>query len=297
MSRAPEKPIELDRSALDSSVVSQPLCQQRIAKLTQAAADAIESIEVLASVGSTNSYLMEIPTAVGKARVCLAEAQKSGRGRRGNKWQSAPNKNIMFSLSWRFSDWPQTLTGLGLAVALVIAERLNRDHELSIGIKWPNDLLIKDEKLGGVLVDVSGNVNEACKVVIGLGLNVHQPDWSKNSSLDQESILKQSHEYAWTDLYSQGVMVDRNELAASLIDELLAMLKEFEHTGFGQFAQRWNSLACHANQLVVVGDANAENCIKGQQVGVNELGALLIKSENGQQRIVSDSNLSLRRAN
>ncbi len=263
---------------------SLPLSGRSIKQRIASSVD-IDSIKILPSVDSTNSYLFKQPVIVGKAKVCLAEAQISGRGRRGNDWQSAANKNIMLSLSWGFKCWPKTISGLGLAVALVVAERLNKNHQLGVGIKWPNDLLINGDKLAGILVDVSGEVEGVCNMVLGLGLNVHQPDWSK-----------QATDYAWTDLYSHGVVVDRNILVADIVNDWVSMLKDFEESGFGLFVERWNDLSCHVNKQIVLSETGEGKITSGKMIGVNDSGALLIESDDGQQKSISNSNLSLRLA-
>lgn len=277
------------------------LNESDIRRQIQVRPDLIESITVLPSVDSTSSYLLKQKTNVGKAKVCLAEAQTSGRGRRGNNWLSAPNRNVTLSLSWSFARWPETITGLGLAVGLVVAERLNKDYQIDVGIKWPNDLLINGEKLAGVLVDVTGDIEGACTVVLGLGLNVHQPDWSRpiEATSHQQPIPQEAgklSDYAWTDLYSQGVMVNRNDLVANVINDWLLMLTKFEQLGFGAFVHRWNSLSCHIDKLVVLAKPEAAEQVRGKLLGVNDAGELLIRSEDGEQHTVSDSNLSLRLA-
>lgn len=267
-----------------SNTDSPPLSECVIREHLSSSVD-INSIDILPSVNSTNSYLLEQPILLGRAKVCLAEAQISGRGRRGNDWESAANKNIMLSLSWGFQRWPETISGLGLAVALVVAERLNQDYQIGVGIKWPNDLLINGDKLAGILVDVTGRVDGVCNVVLGLGLNIHQPDWSEGSA-----------GYAWTDMRSHGVFVDRNLLAANIVQDCLAMLKVFEEQGFAVFVKRWNALSCHIKQQVVLSEAGEDNEVSGSMVGVDHSGALVIDSNDGQRRAISNSNLSLRLA-
>ncbi len=242
-------------------------------------ADLTESVEVFQSIESTNSYLLTQPFEVGKARVCLAESQSAGRGRRGNDWQSSPYRNIMLSLSWGFDHWPATITGLGLAVGLVISEYLNSEHGLGVKIKWPNDLLVGKDKLGGILVDVSGESSGACNVVIGLGLNVHQPNWSTET------------DYQWQDLRGLGMSVDRNILAADLVSVLSAMLSQFATSGFSPLTKRWNALSSYADQTIRVG--NAEQAQVGLMRGVDELGALLLECDGKLQRI-DDSSVSVR---
>jgi len=241
----------------------------------------VESLELFQSVESTNSHLLSRSVERRRARVCVAETQRAGRGRRGNDWQSAPYRNVMLSLSWGFDCWPENITGLGLAVALSIAEYLNESYGLDVKIKWPNDLLVDDAKLAGVLIDVAGESSGACNVVVGIGLNVHQPDWS------------QSEGYRWCDLDASGIHVDRNRLVADLVNGLIAMLLEFESDGFASMVERWNKLSSFAGQRVRVGTKSSY--LEGLMQGVDAAGALLVLSDDGELARFSDSNVSVRK--
>ena len=242
-------------------------------------ADLTESVEVFQSIESTNSYLLTQSFEPNRARVCMAESQTSGRGRRGNNWQSTPYKNIMLSVSWSFDHWPATITGLGLAVGLVIAEYLNNQLGVKAKIKWPNDILVDNHKIGGILVDVSGESSGCCNVVIGLGLNVNQENWSSEVA------------YQWVDLASLGVAIERNELAADLISVLVAMLSRYEEAGFTPMTERWNVMNGYAGQIVRVGTGS--QAFVGRMQGVDENGALLI-DVGGEIKRVDDSSLSVR---
>lgn len=237
------------------------------------------SVEVMQSISSTNSHLLSQSIEVSKARICAAESQSAGRGRRGNDWQSAPYRNVMMSLSWGFDHWPETITGLGLAVSLAITEYLNECYGLSVRIKWPNDLMVGDDKLGGILIDVAGEASGACNVVVGLGLNVHQPDWSDGGA------------YKWQDLTSLGVAVDRSQLIGRLSAKLINMLQAFNEVGFAPMVDRWNALSSYANRQVRVG---LDEYIEGQMQTVDAAGALIVKSADGKLHRFADSNVTVR---
>ena len=240
----------------------------------------VDSIDVLQHIGSTNSYLLAKPVLRARASICVAESRTAGRGRRGNDWQSAPYRNVMMSLSWGFARWPETITGLGLAVALVICEYLREHYDIDVQIKWPNDLMVAEHKLAGVLIDVAGEASSACNVVIGLGLNVHQPDWSEEGA------------YAWQDLLGMGVQCDRNELVGGMADRLILMLQAFERDGFAPLMARWNALSTYAEkQIKVIGN---DDVVTGVMDGVDVMGALLLTDGNGVTHRFADSNVSVR---
>ena len=244
------------------------------------------SLEVEQSLSSTNDHLLAQSIEGGQMRVCVAEAQQAGRGRRGNAWQSAPYRNIMLSASWSFTHWPETITGLGLAAAQSVVELLNEQfgneqNGANIKIKWPNDIMVGDDKLGGILIDVAGEASGACNVVLGLGLNVHQPDWSLSNE-----------DYRWCDLRSLGLPMDRNKLVGQIVAAWLTMLLEFEKTGFAPLTDRWNKLSSYAEKRIRVGER--DNDIQGKMLGVDSAGALLLESDDGQIHRFSESNVSVR---
>ena len=244
----------------------------------------LDSFEVFASLASTNSHLLEQTTAPGRVRICLTESQTSGRGRRGNEWLSAPYRNVMLSMSWSFVDWPKTLTGLGLAAALSVAEELNREYATAVTIKWPNDLLVGDDKLAGILIDVSGEPGGACTVVMGLGLNVDQPDWSEPATAA----------YRWQDLKSLGVSTDRNQLVAQIINAWLRMLQNFTVDGFSTLVPRWNQLSSYSERKVRVGEQGSNVGVTGDMLGVDECGALIVVDDQGVKHSFTDSLVSVR---
>ncbi len=240
-----------------------------------------ESVEVLQSVESTNSFLLAKEILNGRAKVCVAEAQSAGRGRRGNDWQSAPYRNLMLSISWGFDHWPDTITGLGLAVALCVTETLNNEYDLDVKIKWPKDLMIKDNKLAGILIDGAGESSGCCNVVVGLGLNVHQPDWSASDAA-----------YQWSDLHSLGVKPNRNQLIGQVSNSVINMLSQFADSGFSPLVERWNALSSFSGRRVKVG--KQDDFIQGRMISVDSAGALLVVDDDGQQHRFADSNVSVR---
>ena len=245
--------------------------------------EGVQNVVVLKETTSTNSYLLKAPIERQCAHVCIAEAQTAGRGRHGTKWLSAANRNIMLSLSWGFHGWPQDIGALSLAVGLAITKMLNESYGINASIKWPNDILVDNAKLAGILIDVAGHPGSDCQVVVGVGLNVDQVDWDNNA------------EYAWCDLKQLGVAVERNELAAQLIKAMVLVLRAFEDYGFASMVDAWNSLSAFSGRQVSVSQAGI--CLEGLMLGVENDGALLIEDERGKRHRINDSRASLRLVN
>src|SRR5690606_22869911 len=107
-----------------------------------------------------------------------------GKGRRGRTWVSPLGRNIYFSLLWGFQNGVAALEGLSLLCAVAVVRALQRAGVDGLGVKWPNDVLRHGNKLAGILLEVQGDVTGPCRVVIGIGINVHMPA-SAGASIDQ----------------------------------------------------------------------------------------------------------------
>src|SRR5690606_35135199 len=126
-------------------------------------------------VGSTNDWAFELlqsARAADEVVVCLAECQRSGRGRRGRSWISPFGDNLYLTLAYREPGGVAAVDGLSLVVGISVARALERLGASGIKLKWPNDVFWGDRKLGGILVELRGELATDCHVVIGVGVNV-----------------------------------------------------------------------------------------------------------------------------
>ena len=230
--------------------------------------------QLLDCVDSTNAELMRSIGSVGGAgiSVCLAEQQTSGKGRRGREWVSPYAQNVYLSVAVPFSEGAQKLEGLSLLVGLVLVEALEACGYQGCGLKWPNDVLLGDSKLAGILVEIAGDVTSDCVAVIGVGINVlmSRPD----AAIGQ----------AWTSLYlsrqRQDVRLDRNAIVAEFVRRLVAALDAFRLQGFAPFVGSWEQRDLWRGLPVRV--QAGETRWFGLANGVDERGALRLETERGE---------------
>ncbi len=242
---------------LNSETITQSLNQKNVKRIVQ--------LDILDCVDSTNQYLLNLKTNL-SGYVCLAEKQVAGRGRRGRQWLSPYGHNIYLSLLWHFSLSLSRLGGLSLVVGIAVIKALQRYGLADLSLKWPNDILYQDKKLGGILVEISGDVAEQCRVVIGVGINTNMP---KNTA---EKI-----DQPWIDVASIiETTPSRNAIAGNIIDELLTMLPQFQQQGFTSFLKEWQQFDSIHQQTVYVHTAN--EVLEGTAEGIDEQGNLLLKS-------------------
>ncbi|GAB3288491.1 bifunctional biotin--[acetyl-CoA-carboxylase] ligase/biotin operon repressor BirA [Parahaliea aestuarii] len=235
------------------------------------------------SLDSTNAEaLRRIEAGAARGLVCSAEQQTAGRGRRGRAWVSPYARNIYLSVTWEFSQGAAALEGLSLAVGVAAARALEKLGVPAVQLKWPNDLLANRAKLGGILLEMAGDVAGACQVVVGVGLNVRMPDIAA-SAIDQ----------AWTDIATLcgDSPPGRNALLSALLNELLPLLAEFEGTGFAAWREAWMQRDAYADTPVVVRSADRQ--VAGVARGVDERGALQLETTVGVQSLFGGE-LSLR---
>lgn len=240
-------------------------------------------IEIHDELPSTSEHLLRRETTpTSRTSVCLAEAQSLGRGRRGRAWVASPYSNIMMSMSWRFPAGLGGLSGLSLAAGVAVVEALEECSVEGVGLKWPNDILWNQKKLGGVLMDLQGEIDGPCFIVLGLGLNVYMQE---NYANDIEA--------PWVDLYQVlEELPDRNVLIAHLVNKLGAMFQTFEREGFESYRARWEDLHVYHGQQVKLLLANGE--VHGEVHGVDAQGALRLRDQTGTMQIFHSGEISLR---
>ncbi len=242
----------------------------------------VKRLVILPEVDSTSEWLRRQSPASLPGLVCAAEAQTSGRGRRGSDWIASPYRNMLFSLGWEYDRWPQSVTGLGLATAVAVLRALRALSITGVDIKWPNDLLVDGRKLGGILIDVSGESDGRCTVVLGLGINVH---------LDARDAAR--IEQAWTDLRTlTGTVVDRNRLIAHCVAQIIPMLDQFGRCGFPAFRAEWEDHHAYARRRVRI--TAAGEAVDGLVLGVDDQGALLVRDNAERTRRFVGGDVRLR---
>ena len=247
--------------------------------LNALAEKSLGSVDVFMDVESTNSvaasHCLESPA---RGYACFAEHQRAGRGRRGRQWQSPFGHNVYMSLVWQFEEGAAQLEGLSLAVGVVVAHVLSRLGLVGVQLKWPNDILLDQRKLGGILLEMSGDPSGVCQVVIGIGLNIRMPE---NISIDQP----------WASVAEQLPEISRNALASQLLNELVQMLALFHQAGFSQYRDQWKLLDAYHGQRVTV--TSGQRSLVGVVDGVYDNGALCL-DVGGEKQSIYGGEVSLR---
>lgn len=227
------------------------------------------SVEIADSLDSTNAALLaRAAQGAPGGLVLAAEQQRAGRGRRGRVWRSSIGQALTFSLLWRFTRGARELAGLSLAVGLALAQALRATGAPDVRLKWPNDLLLPAGKLGGILIEMQGDVLGPSAAVIGIGINV-RADAAISAGIDQPLADLET---------AAGRLLDRNVLLAALLRELQVVLEAFAATGFEPLRGAWQALHAFQDQPVSLQMPDGRS-LPGIARGVADDGALLLEAD------------------
>ncbi len=228
-------------------------------------------LEILSVIDSSNRWMMdEALRGTPSGSVCLAEYQTAGKGRRGRRWISPFGGNLYLSMLYRTAAGPGALGGLSIAAGLTVAKVLRDAGAREVGVKWPNDLLWRQRKLAGLLVEVAGEQGGPSRAVIGLGLNLRMSG-GEGARIDQP----------WVDLEEilGDAMPPRNLLAARLIAALRGMAAGFARHGLAGWRDAWRDFDLYRDREVVI--LLGEKRERGICRGIDEQGALLLEQGGG----------------
>lgn len=255
------------------------------ALLEKAATELGYGIYLLPEVDSTSSEalrLLQARQAVAPF-VVLAESQTRGRGRRGRTWQSPVAENLYLSIAYPVTGGLAQLQGASLCVGLAVLDALGPLELADVGLKWPNDILVDGRKLGGVLLELVGDPQDICHVVIGIGLNVN-------------SRLLDAVQQPWTSLYRVlGQRIDRSELALCLMRSLARYWGVQQREGFGALREEWEAAHLWQGRRCVL-SSEGGRAVEGVVLGVTNDGSLRLDLAQAGEQAFCAGELSLRLA-
>jgi BirA family transcriptional regulator, biotin operon repressor / biotin---[acetyl-CoA-carboxylase] ligase len=259
---------------------SEPLAATRIREqLSAGVSDRLTRLDVAWSTASTNTELVERPyPAQGRSEVLLAEFQTAGRGRRGRSWLAPPGGAVCLSLSWTFPEVPRDAGSLSLAVGVSVLRALSALSVPDVRLKWPNDVLIGNRKLGGILIELRAEAAGPACVVVGIGLNV-----ALGGELIETIAATGLQAVDLTSVMERAV--SRNALAAQLIENCVRGLLQFEQEGLKPFVEEWHDADALRGRPLDVSVGN--DVVRGLGRGIDLSGALLVETPQGLQKFLS----------
>ena len=205
----------------------------------------------------------------------IAEEQTQGRGRRGRSWSSPPGLNLYLSAILRPELPPQRAPEMTLVAAVALCETL-RDSRVDAHIKWPNDLLVDGKKVAGILTELSAEPDRVHFVVLGIGVNLNAG--AEDFPEEVAGIATSVH-------HARGQKVPRALFTAALLYRLEEWLGRHDAEGFAPVREAWKELSGTLGQQVLVRTDKRE--FVGQAFDIDEVGALLVRTDTGVERVLA----------
>lgn len=268
---------------LAAQSIQQALAQQNVSGV---------HVDVFDSLPSTSEYLSEIAQQkmaaasaddllAGAPQLCATDWQTSGHGRRGKTWVTERG-NVTFSLLLPMQRPPAQLLGLSLVTGICVAQSLTELGQVPVKLKWPNDVLVHDQKLAGLLTELISSPQGVTQINVGIGINYKIPTQIETSDYQAVSLPS---------LNSSPPA--RAELIADVCSRLLSSYAVFNQRGWAAFADTWDQFDyLKGKQVRVLSGDHAEEALA---VGVDAQGALLVEAD-GARRPVFSGEVSVRPA-
>jgi BirA family biotin operon repressor/biotin-[acetyl-CoA-carboxylase] ligase len=229
----------------------------------------LKRIEVFETIDSTNSHAKRLlADRSRKPSLIIAEEQTQGRGRFGKTWQTEKGKNLMFSLLVSPKIPRQNFGLLPLLTSLGVVKTVESTTKINVITKWPNDLLINDKKICGILLETVSS--HPGWVVIGIGLNVNQTEFP--SDLHATSLALET-----------GKQIDRTKLLSSIIHHLEWLYRSQSPDQFRSMLAEWKSRCTMLNKTIQL--QSDDGVITGLATGIADDGGLHLLVEGEAKKL------------
>ena len=224
-----------------------------------------QDIDIFFQIKSTNLHLLNrLSHNSIHGFTIFAEYQSEGRGRRNKKWISPIGSGVCFSIGWHFEVMPISLELLSLYMGVAVARSLDSIGIENVGLKWPNDIIVGERKIGGILLDIKGESTGPLNIVIGIGINYELP---KHPPLNIDQPV--------TDICSTtGERFSRNMISAILLSNIFEILYDLELGKNLNLINEWRKYDCYLGRKAALILPNQK--IIGVLKGVDDQGSLLM---------------------
>jgi BirA family biotin operon repressor/biotin-[acetyl-CoA-carboxylase] ligase len=229
---------------------------------------------------STNSFVLDRANDIKTdGTVVFSEFQSAGRGRLDRKWVSSRGQNLTFTIFLDLKDRnipePQLLN---LAASLVVAKSIENLHMIKTNLKWPNDVLIGNRKVAGILCESVSQGDKINRVAVGIGINVNQANFHSGYLVDPTSIRMELKQYA-----------SREKLLAELLLNFEVTLEKLERSP-AAIVEEWKPFCKMLGDKINIKAGDEE--IRGIFADINEKGHLILLDSNEDKRIITFGDVS-----
>ena len=226
-----------------------------------------KNLHILAKTPSTNLLGLTLAdSGEPHGTAIIAEHQTAGKGRLERSWVSPPNKNIYCSVILKQPELEKYLPWIPLITGLAIAEAIETNHSTALSLKWPNDLLVQDKKLGGILCQGTTRKNDISALIVGFGINVNSVP--EDFPHELRTIL--------TSLYQEsGRFCNRNFLLSSILNNLEKWYEKLAMKNLNEIHLAYSASCTTLGKDVCCTLTGSRN-INGRATEIGKDGSLLI---------------------
>ncbi|MEW6067582.1 MAG: biotin--[acetyl-CoA-carboxylase] ligase [Nitrospirota bacterium] len=237
------------------------------------------------TVSSTNTIALDLAEK-GKTEgaVVLADSQEKGKGRLGRTWVSPPGVNVYMSIITRPEIKPKDVTLITLMTAIACTTALRKVTGLNITIKWPNDLIVSDKKLGGILTETKTSPERINIAIIGIGINVN---------MDIDAIPDDLKDIVTSIKIETGKTYSRAELIAEILNEIDKWYNILNRTDRERILSEWKQLTSTLGKEVMVTVGN--ETFFGLAEFVDDEGMLILRLQSGMLKRINTGDLTIYR--
>lgn len=236
------------------------------------------------NTGSTNTLALGLADTSAEGLVIIADSQKSGKGRLGRTWWSPPEKNIYMSILLKPQIEPLEVTLITILSAVACATAIRKTAGLKVTIKWPNDLIVSDKKIGGILTELKLKDKRITHAVVGIGINV-------NSGRDQ--LPEDIRETATSVIIEKGSTVSREEIIPETLNEIGRWYAILKDGGKHMLLEEWKRLSSTLGKKVNVVIGNRR--LFGFAESIDGEGRLILRLESGEVEKIHSGDLTVLR--
>lgn len=234
----------------------------------------------LETIDSTNSYAKQIASEQSNGTVIISEEQTKGRGRLGRLWDSKAYEGIWMSIILKPEMLPYKAPFLTIIAGVSIAKALN-NLGVNVGIKWPNDLILNDKKLCGILTELSAEIEQINHIVLGIGMNV------KNKSFPSEI------ENIATSLYKEGYEISRVDIVREILVQLEKYYMDYINDNNNEeIIDLYKEYSVVLNKKIYILKNDEKELV--ECVDINLYGNLIVKKKDGSIIEIMSGEVSIR---
>lgn len=216
--------------------------------------------------------------------VVISDCQNKGRGRLGRHWVSPPGANIYMSVLLRPDIELKNATLLTIMAAVACTVALRRVTDLTVTIKWPNDLIVSDKKLGGILTEMRITRKKIEYAITGIGINVN---------MDSDALPDAIKEIATSAKMETGKLHSRTEIITEILNEInhwYSILKEKRRR---ELLTQWKQLTSTLGRKVKI--ILGKETLTGLAESIDDEGMLILRLPSGALRVIRDGDLTILR--